>query len=34
MVRNPLVYKELKNFIEFESNPVIKEKLREIFRKM
>ena len=34
MVRNPLVYKELKNFIELESNPIIKEKLKEIFRKL
>ncbi|MHA2037587.1 MAG: HEAT repeat domain-containing protein [Promethearchaeota archaeon] len=34
MVKNPLVYKELKNFIESESNPVIKENLKEIFKKM
>lgn len=34
MVKNPLVYKELKNFIELESNPIIKEKLKEILKKL
>ena len=30
---NPLVHKELKNFIEKESNLVIKEKIKEVFKK-
>ena len=30
---NPLVHKELKNFIEKESNIVIKEKIKEVFKK-
>jgi hypothetical protein len=34
LVRNPLVYTELKNFLELESNPIIKEKLKEIFKKL
>ncbi|MHA2282286.1 MAG: HEAT repeat domain-containing protein [Promethearchaeota archaeon] len=34
MVKNPLVYKELKKFIELESNPIIKEKLKEVFKKL
>ena len=34
MIRNPLVYKELKDFIELESNPIIKKKLKEIFKKL
>ncbi|MFW9865163.1 MAG: HEAT repeat domain-containing protein [Candidatus Thorarchaeota archaeon] len=33
MVKDPLVCKELKCFIELESNPVIKEKIREIFKR-
>jgi len=33
LIRNPLVYKELKIFQELESNPVIKDKLREIFKR-
>ncbi|MFW9873956.1 MAG: HEAT repeat domain-containing protein, partial [Candidatus Thorarchaeota archaeon] len=33
MVKNPLVNKELKYFIEKESNPVIKEKGKEVFKK-
>jgi hypothetical protein len=34
MTKNPLVYKELKDFHELESNPVIKEKLREVLKKL
>ncbi|MFX1346441.1 MAG: HEAT repeat domain-containing protein [Promethearchaeota archaeon] len=34
MVKNPLVYKELKYFIEKESNSVIKEKGKELFKKL
>jgi hypothetical protein len=33
MAKNPLVCKELKYFIEKESNPVIKEKGKEVFKK-
>lgn len=33
MIKNPLVYKELKIFQELESNPIIKDKLREIFKR-
>ena len=33
VVKDPLVCKELKCFIEMESNPVIKEKLKEIFKR-
>jgi len=33
IIRNPLVYKELKTFQELESNPIIKEKLKEIFKR-
>ena len=33
MIKNPLVYKELKIHIEKESNPVIKEKMKEVFKK-
>ncbi len=33
MVKNPLVCKELKCFIEKESNPIIKEKGKEVFKK-
>ena len=33
MMKNPLVCKELKCFIEKESNPIIKEKGKEIFKK-
>jgi len=33
MAKNPLVCKELKLFIENESNPVIKEKGKDIFKK-
>jgi hypothetical protein len=32
MIKNPLVCNELKHFLEIESNPVIKEKCREIFK--
>ncbi|KKK45821.1 MAG: hypothetical protein Lokiarch_06620, partial [Candidatus Lokiarchaeum sp. GC14_75] len=31
--KNPLIYKELKNFIDKESNLVIKEKIKDVFRK-
>ncbi len=34
LIRNPLVYKELKNHIEKELNPVIKEKTIELFKKI
>ncbi|MFX1457205.1 MAG: HEAT repeat domain-containing protein [Promethearchaeota archaeon] len=34
MLKNPLVYKELKKFIEVESNPIIKDKLKEIFKSL
>jgi hypothetical protein len=33
MVKNPLVCNELKCFMEIESNPVIREKSKEIFKK-
>jgi len=33
MARNPLVYQELKNFVEIESNPIIKKKIKEILKK-
>jgi len=33
LLKNPLIYKELKNLIEKESNLIIKEKLKEIFKK-
>jgi hypothetical protein len=33
LLNNPLVYKELKSHIETELNPVIKEKMVELFRK-
>jgi hypothetical protein len=33
LVKNPLVFKEIKRFVESESNPVIKEKLKECFKK-
>jgi len=33
LLKNPLIYKELKNLIEKESNSVIKENLKEIFKK-
>lgn len=32
LLKNPLIYKELKNLIEKESNLVIKENLKEIFK--
>lgn len=32
LIKNPLVYKELKIFEELESNPILKDKLREIFK--
>ncbi|MFX1378744.1 MAG: HEAT repeat domain-containing protein [Promethearchaeota archaeon] len=34
LIKNPLVYKELKNHAEKELNPVIKEKMRELFKKI
>jgi hypothetical protein len=34
LIRNPLVYKELKGHIEIELNPVIKEKMIELFKKV
>lgn len=34
LVKNPIVFKELKKFVESESNPVIREKLRECFKKL
>jgi len=34
MIKNPLVYKELKSLIERESNQVIKKKIKEIFKTM
>ncbi len=34
LIRNPLVYKELKSHVEKELNPVIKEKMIELFKKM
>ncbi|MFX1419369.1 MAG: hypothetical protein ACFE9N_10655, partial [Promethearchaeota archaeon] len=34
LLKNPLVYKELKNHVETELNPVIKEKIMELFRKV
>ena len=33
LIKNPLVYKEIKCHIERESNPVIKEKIKELFKK-
>jgi len=33
MIKDPLIYHELKNHIEKESNPVIKEKMKQIFKK-
>ncbi|MFX1409825.1 MAG: HEAT repeat domain-containing protein [Promethearchaeota archaeon] len=33
LIKNPLVFKELKNFINKESNPVIKQRVKEIFKK-
>jgi hypothetical protein len=32
LIKNPIVYKELKDFIETESNIIIKEKAKEIFK--
>ena len=32
LVKNPLIYKELKRFIERESNIVIRDKIKEIFK--
>ncbi|MHA2129646.1 MAG: HEAT repeat domain-containing protein, partial [Promethearchaeota archaeon] len=32
LVKDPLVYKELKLFLEIESNPVIKDKVKEVFK--
>ncbi|MFX1324625.1 MAG: HEAT repeat domain-containing protein [Promethearchaeota archaeon] len=34
LIKNPLVYTELKNNYELESNPVIKERLREVLKKL
>ena len=34
LINNPLVYKELKSHIETELNPVIREKMMEIFKKV
>lgn len=33
LIKNPLVYRELKRFFEKESNPVIKQKLKDILKK-
>jgi len=33
LIKNPLVYRELKTYFEKESNPVIKEKVKNIFKK-
>ena len=33
MIKNPLIYKELKFHVEKESNPIIKEKMKEILKK-
>ena len=33
LIKNPIVYRELKRFIESESNPVIKEKIKDCFKK-
>ncbi|KKK99301.1 hypothetical protein LCGC14_2634130, partial [marine sediment metagenome] len=32
LAKNPLIYTELKNIIEKESNPVIKEKIKEVLK--
>lgn len=34
LIKNPLIYKELKNHIEKELNPVIKDKIIELFRQL
>ncbi|MFX1600480.1 MAG: hypothetical protein ACFFB6_07775, partial [Promethearchaeota archaeon] len=34
LLKNPLVHKELKSLIEKELNPVIKEKVIELFKKV
>ena len=34
LLKNPLVYKELKSHIEIELNPVIKERMVELFKKV
>jgi len=34
LIRNPLVSKEIKSYMEQESNPVIRDKMKELFKKI